>query len=141
MCFKNGKHQVCKADEDIKCYKVMKFDGEKHLSSPIWRTAKKYRVGDEITASTKLSYIRSKNARLINRLDELNGEVVHSFVHLRDAVGERWGDNCAIVECTIPKGEYYWVNHFTREYASVSLKISKILYFEGDRVKSLLMWK
>lgn len=141
MCFINTSQNLKKADKDIRCYKIMEFDGEKYLKSLIWRKNERYQIGDKIKASKRLSCFRAKNVKLIDRLIELNGEVVHSFTDLQHAVYESFGMDCTIVECIIPKGEYYWVNHVDKEYASVSLKISKILYFEGARVKGLLMWK
>jgi hypothetical protein len=115
----------------------MKFDGKKRLDSLIWNTREGYQIGDKIKAAKKLSHFKRRNAELINCLSELHGEVVHSFIHLREVKACFSGTNSAIVECFIPKGEYYWENVIDGEYASVSLKISRILYFESYQVEAL----
>lgn len=130
MCF---RRVLChkKADKDIVCYKVMVFDGVNRLSSLLCRTHKSYRPGDKIKAYEKLSLLKSKNVNLIDHKRFLKGEVVHSFKDLKTTMQSVWGSGVAVVECIIPKGEYYWENSADCEYASLSLKISKIMYYSS----------
>ena len=114
-----------KAKTDIICYKVMELDDKNRLHSFIWCRHKSYRLGSKMKAAKKLSWFRKRNVRLINTLSKLNGEVVHSLTTTK--MGISTSSPSVIVECIIPKGEYYWENGRDEEYASLSLKIIRIL--------------
>ena len=124
MCFyRVSKYQ--KAEQDIVCYKIMELDNNNGLHSLIYQTCITYYPGSKIRAHTKLSWFKKRNVELINALDKLNGEVVHSVIDYHTAFMRKYSPE-VIVKCIIPKGEYYWVNHRNGEYASLSLKIIEI---------------
>lgn len=85
MClYKLSKRK--KANEPITCYKVMNLIDGKNIvvNSLIHPKGSGYSVGDTIHASEKLSRYKFINCWKIDRLDELTGEVVHSYAHSED---------------------------------------------------------
>lgn len=87
-----------------------------------------YSVGDIIHASEKLSRYKFINCWKIDKLDRLNGEVVHSYAGLENVDMYRLsdGDVAVFVECEIPRGETYWYNERFNEYGSLSLRVKSI---------------
>lgn len=128
MCLiKDGDFKIAK--EPIRCFKVMDDQDGKGKVNSTWHPNKDgYSVGDTINAATKLSVYRRSNAKRINKLEALNGEVVHSYVKCPILHSFRDGH---FVICEIPKGEYYWVSNFGNkrvdEYGSLSLTIKEVV--------------
>lgn len=135
MCLiKTSKRK--KANEPIACYKVMNLIDSKNLvvNSLIHPKGSGYSVGDIIHASKKLSRYEFINRRKIDKLDELNGEVVHSYANSEDvnmymSVYHRQPSVFpVVVECEIPKGEVYWAGNMLDavQYGSLSLMVKKV---------------
>jgi len=155
MClYKKGDFKI--ANEPIECYKIMKYvDGfDKNRIISLYHNSlyidKRigYVAGDYIKANKKLSKFKRVNRKKINNLDELNGEVVHSYIE--PPMTPNW-DNVVFVRCEIPMNEVFWVGNqsfFDRskieEYGSLSLQIKEIIrdewrikfYFESMLVTS-----
>lgn len=134
MCLiKTSKRK--KANKPITCYKVMNLIDGKDLvvNSLIHPKGSGYSVGDIIHASKKLSRYKFINCWKIDKLDELNGEVVHSYANSEDvnmymSVYHRQPSVFPVlVECEIPKGEVYWAGNMLDavQYGSLSLRIKK----------------
>jgi hypothetical protein len=93
-----------------------------------------YLVGDIIHASKKLSRYKFINYWKIDKLDELAGEVVHSYANSEDVnmymsvYPHQPSVFPVLVECEIPKGESYWAGNMSggRQYGSLSLRIKKV---------------
>ena len=152
MCFyRTSEHRI--ADEPIVCYKIMAYYDHAYLLKQLaptlyegvdtrvlnslnYPSTKPYQVGDEITAS------RDITPYYIDTLDELNGEVVHSYCNEDCFIGcltlgrlytpqpGEFGNypwRQAIVRCEIPKGTPYWYNPEKCEYASKKLIIKEII--------------
>jgi hypothetical protein len=92
-----------------------------------------YSVGDIIHASKKLSRHKFINCWKIDKLDELAGEVVHSYANYvnvnmyMSVYPHQPSVFPVLVECEIPKGETYWAGHMldVDQYGSLSLRIKK----------------
>ena len=125
-----------KANKPIKCYKVMNLIDDKSLvvNSLIHPKGSGYSVGDIIHASEKLSRYKFINRWKIDKLSELNGEVVHSYANSEDVnmymsvYHHQPSVFPVVVECEIPKGETYWAGHMldVDQYGSLSLRIKKV---------------
>ena len=134
MCLiKTSKRK--KANKPIVCYKVMNLIDGKNIvvNSLVHPKGSGYSVGDIIHASEKLSRYKFINRRKIDKLDELNGEVVHSYANSVDVnmymsvYHHQPSVFPVVVECEIPKGESYWAGNMSdgRQYGSLSLRIKK----------------
>lgn len=128
MCLtKDGDFKIAK--EPIRCFKLMYGqDGNGKVNSTWYPNKDGYSVGDTINSATKLSVYRRSNAKRINKLKTLNGEVVHSYV--KCPITHSFRDDHFVI-CEIPKGEYYWVSNYgydrTEEYGSLSLTIKEVV--------------
>ena len=135
MCLRRiTKHK--KAKEPIPCYKIMLLiidSGLMKVNSVAYPDSKGYIVGDTITSRFNLSRYNLIDNWRIDRLKNLNGEVVHSYhyydvnmpTHRRYArIDAR---KLVFVECEIPKGVSYWVGA-DGEYGSKSLVIKNIYH-------------
>lgn len=136
MCLYKGSKRKRKANESITCYKVMNLIDGKNLvvNSLIHPKVSGYSVGDMIHASKKISRYKFINYWKIDKLDELAGEVVHSYAYSVDvnmymSVYPHQGSVLPVlVECEIPKGESYWAGYMldVDQYGSLSLRIKKV---------------
>lgn len=136
MCLYKGSKKRKKANKPITCYKVMNLIDGKNIvvNSLIHPKGSGYSVGDIIHASKKLSRYKFINCWKIDKLDELAGEVVHSYansekVNMYMSVYPHQGSVFPVlVECEIPKGESYWAGYMfdVGEYGSLSLRIKKV---------------
>ena len=135
MCLiKTSKRK--KANKPITCYKVMNLIDDKNIvvNSLIHPKGSGYSVGDIIHASKKLSRYKFINYWKIDKLYELNGEVVHSYaksenVNMYMSVYPHQPSVFPVlVECEIPNGESYWAGNMfeARQYGSLSLRIKKV---------------
>ena len=135
MCLiKTSKRK--KANKPIVCYKVMNLIDGKNIvvNSLIHPKGSGYLVGDIIHASKKLSRYKFINYWKIDKLDELAGEVVHSYANSEDVnmymsvYPHQPSVLPVLVECEIPKGESYWAGNMSdgRQYGSLSLRIKKV---------------
>jgi hypothetical protein len=128
MCLtKDGDFKIAK--EPIRCFKLMDDqDGNGKVNSTWHPNNGGYSVGDTINAATKLAVYRRSNAKRINKLKTLNGEVVHSYV--KCPITHSFRDGLYVI-CEIPKGEYYWVSNYGNnrvdEYGSLSLTIKEVV--------------
>lgn len=132
------------AQDDVECFKVMKIKNGK-LISEFHNQHIKYLPGDTISAAEipavilpfkcwfkradfKRKLRRKMAADIVNnkRAGQLFGEVVHSFCTKSHAFSWRWPNEC-VVRCVIPKGEIYWHNPNSDQYASFSVRIVEVL--------------
>jgi hypothetical protein len=142
MCFKRTSDY--KVSPGITCFKAMHY--KKGRLSPEFYNEKTYKLGDTIEAA-RLPHVnipvkywfkkkdfrkKIKKELVAKRIDnehrsELGREAVHSFFSKRRA--ELWsqGEYLVIVECLIPEGEIYWENLYASQYASLSVKLIRIL--------------
>lgn len=133
MCLYKGSKKRKKANEPIACYKVMNLIDDKNIvvNSLIHPKGSGYSVGDIIHASEKLSRYKFINRRKIDKHDELNGEVVHSYANYENVnmymsvYPHQPSVFPVLVECEIPKGETYWAGQDVDQYGSLSLRIKK----------------
>lgn len=134
MCFFRRGHSLRIALRNKKCYKIMDIAvvDSKVILTPYIYSQKSFTLGDTIEAAQKLSDRKFINALRVNKLQRLDGEVVHSYdlewLEIRRADFASCFPCHAIVECEIPKGTFYWHNKWHREYASTSLKLTKIIW-------------
>lgn len=146
MCLRRiTKHK--KAKEPIPCYKIMELiidSGLMKVNSVAYPASTGYIVGDTITSRFKLSRYNLIDNWKIDRLKNLNGEVVHSYPY-HDAyklINRRYARmdtrKLVFVECEIPKGESYWVGA-DGEYGSKSIVIKKI-YQDMWLIKANYRW-
>ena len=136
MCLYKGSKKRKKANEPISCYKVMNLIDCRNIvvNSLIHPKGSGYSVGDIIHASKKLSRYKFINYWKIDKLDELAGEVVHSYAHSENVnmymsvYPHQPSVLPVLVECEIPKGESYWAGNMSggRQYGSLSLRIKKV---------------
>lgn len=126
------KHK--KAKEPIPCYKIMKLIIDNDIikvNSVAYPNSKGYIVGDTITSRFNLSRFNLIDSWRIDRLRNLNGEVVHSYPYysVNMPINRRYARMDArkliFVECEIPKGVSYWIGA-DGEYGSKSIVIKKI---------------
>jgi hypothetical protein len=120
------------AEEPITCYKIMWYDttstDEVRVNSSFYPANDWYRIGDKITArgGKWLSNIEKCDLHI-----HLNGEVVHSFKHVKhiDFMPDEHVYDLVVVKCEIPKGEYYWEGtdgDGNPCYGSLSLEIKEV---------------
>ena len=139
MCFYRRGHFLRIALRKKKCYKVMDISivDSKVILTPRIYGRKSFALGGTIEAATKLSNRKFINALRINRLRMLEGEVVHSYDNkwFKDHRAEfaSYYPCCAVIECEIPKGTFYWHNRWHREYAATSVKLVKVIWNPLDR--------
>ena len=124
MCLYSWKAKK-KAENDIECYKVLKYDQNGILSSP-FQESFKWEVGKEY---------KDERAKLLYR-GEVNEGYFHSYNSYMTAFNACVNDfnskrRLIIARCIIPKGTYFYQGIHSsggREgYASKSLKIVEVL--------------
>lgn len=133
MCFVKDflPHKI--ANEDIRCYKVVrKYDNENYFRSSVFHYP--YELGCTYFAKPPY-YFRERCVDVLHFLDNLNVlsfSVFHSFIEIDELElaeidiqngSDGYRAKCVILECVIPAGTPYWVNAKSKQYASTSIKV------------------
>lgn len=130
MCLYSWKTKK-KAENDIECYKVLKYDSNGILSS-LFQDSFKWEIGNEYKAE-RAKYIYKRNidsGYFHSYISEMTALDVYNSLIKDYNSGLGTFSELKILKCIIPKGTYFYegIHSDGRDgYASKSLKIVEML--------------